>query len=806
MKKKILLLLPLLFSLASCNPGVGPTGPAGQDGVDGVDGQDGHSPELTIGTNGNWYIDGEDTGIKATGADGEDGKDGLDGQDGDTPRIGANGNWWIGNVDTGIKAEGQDGEDGKTPEITIGDEGNWYIDGEDTGKSAIGTDGLAPHIGENGNWWIGDEDTNIPARGQDGEDGKTPNIIIGDNGNWWIDGVDTGRPASVTTAYVVSLDPNGGQLPEGAIQSYQVYSGSCISSLPVPTRNNYEFLGWYTGMEETDGLFTTTTPVQSDLNLVARWQSLAEETYTVTWVNYNGSVLERDYGVGRGDYPSYDGETPTRPYGSDGKQYTFSGWSPSLSYVYEDITYVAQYTESLRRLTVTFDVGEYGSIASESQVVEWGKGVSKPEIDISSVPGNVVFTGWYEDVDLTEQVVFPYVPTSDITLHAGWEVVEDVSDRLTFYYDSSYDGYVVRSYNETDAVRTVVIPDTWNDGINGVKNVVGIQGAFSSNRNVETVVLPSSLKFIGEYAFSNSSVRNINYPDTLESIGQYAFNNAPIVDGDLSNTKLTEISQYSFYATNIGALSLPESVISIGSYAFSSCSNLTEVTFNDGLQSIGQYAFYRSSIVNGDLSNTKLTEISQYSFYGTNIGALSLPESVISIGSYAFSSCSNLTEVTFNDGLQSIGSCAFYHCVYLTKVTFNEGLQSIDSYAFGSCHRLAEATFNDGLQSIGQYAFSGCYSLIVTFNEGLQSIGDYAFESCYSLTTVIIPETVTTIGFDAFYGCSRLTIYCKANALPSGWLPSWNGDRPIYWYSEEDPSSTPGNYWHYNEEGKPWKW
>ena len=611
MKKKILLLLPLLFSLASCGGGQTPLSSV--------------SP--------------------VPGPQGPQGEQGL------TPHVGENGNWWIGDQDTGYPVIDTD--------LTIGENGNWFANGEDTG---------------------------FPSQGH------SPEITIGENGNWYIDGVDTGRPASVTTTYVVTLDPNGGQFPEGAIQSYQVYSGSCISSLPVPTRNNYEFLGWYTGMEETDGLFTITTPVQSDLNLVARWQSLAEETYTVTWVNYNGSVLERDYGVGRGDYPSYDGETPTRPYGSDGKQYTFSGWSPSLSYVYEDITYVAQYTESLRRLTVTFDVGEYGSIASESQVVEWGKGVSELEIDISSVPGNVVFTGWYEDVDLTEQVVFPYVPTSDITLHAGWEVVEDVSDRLTFYYDSSYDGYVVRSYNETDAVRTVVIPDTWNDGINGVKNVVGIQGAFSSNRNVETVVLPSSLKFIGEYAFSNSVVRNINYPDTLESIGQYAFNNAPIVDGDLSNTKLTEISQYSFCATNIGALSLPESVISIGDSAFQSCS-LSEVTFNDGLQSIGSSAFWY---------------------------------------------CSSLSEVTFNDGLQSIGNNAFQYC---------------------------------------------------------------------RLTTAIIPESVTEMGVSTFTDCFLLTIYCKANALPeSGWADNWNGDSLVYWYSEEDPGSTPGNYWHYNEEGKPWKW
>lgn len=47
---------------------------------------------ITVSAEGNWIINGEDTGVKA------EGKDGV------TPIIGANGNWWIGNTDTGIGA------------------------------------------------------------------------------------------------------------------------------------------------------------------------------------------------------------------------------------------------------------------------------------------------------------------------------------------------------------------------------------------------------------------------------------------------------------------------------------------------------------------------------------------------------------------------------------------------------------------------------------------------------------------------------------------------------------------------------
>ena len=162
-----------------------------------------------IGSNGNWWVGGTDTGVKAAGDDGKPGKDG------ETPYIGENGNWWIGFTDTKVKAAGTDGkdgekgEDGETP--YIGENGNWWIGETDTGVKAVGTDGadgtngtdgLTPSIGENGNWWIGTTDTGVKAAGTDGTngtngaDGLTPSI--GENGNWWIGATDTGVKAAAT--------------------------------------------------------------------------------------------------------------------------------------------------------------------------------------------------------------------------------------------------------------------------------------------------------------------------------------------------------------------------------------------------------------------------------------------------------------------------------------------------------------------------------------------------------------------------------------------------------------------------------
>lgn len=94
-----------------------------------------------------------------------------------TVEIGENGNWIINGVDTGKSSKGSIGS-----VVTIGDNGNWFIDGVDTGMRAQGATGEPGAQG---------------AKGETGMDGLTP--YIGSNGNWWIGGTDTGVSATPTS-------------------------------------------------------------------------------------------------------------------------------------------------------------------------------------------------------------------------------------------------------------------------------------------------------------------------------------------------------------------------------------------------------------------------------------------------------------------------------------------------------------------------------------------------------------------------------------------------------------------------------
>mgnify|MGYP000877091411 CR=1 FL=1 len=94
-------------------------------------GQDGKTPTVEIGPGPDyfWIIDGTATTVSAKGIDGKDGKDGKDGF---TPVLGDNGNWFIDGKDTGKPWK-------VIPEI--GTDGNWWIDGLNTEKPARGPKG-----------------------------------------------------------------------------------------------------------------------------------------------------------------------------------------------------------------------------------------------------------------------------------------------------------------------------------------------------------------------------------------------------------------------------------------------------------------------------------------------------------------------------------------------------------------------------------------------------------------------------------------------------------------------------------------
>lgn len=162
---------------------------------------------------------------------------------------------------------------------------------------------------------------------------------------------------------------------------------------------------------------------------------VSEETYTIIWKNYDGSVLETDANVAYGSTPSYDGTTPTRA-NADGFSYTFSGWSPSLSVVRNDATYTATYSQIKIGVNLTITYSLYNPKTNRlietytneptdmGNVSVSGSYDFNTYVDLFADPNEgYTFDGWYYDgLILSSDHNYKYMMwDQDITLEARFK-------------------------------------------------------------------------------------------------------------------------------------------------------------------------------------------------------------------------------------------------------------------------------------------------------------------------------------------------------------------------------------------------
>ena len=290
---------------------------------------------------------------------------------------------------------------------------------------------------------------------------------------------------------------------------------------------------------------------------------------------------------------------------------------------------------------------------------------------------------------------------------------------------------------------------------------------------VKSAVIADGVTSIGDSAFFDcTSLTSVTIPDSVTSIGEYAFYNCTSLTSVTIPNSVTSIGEYAFYnCTSLTSVAIPDSVTSIGEYAFSHCTSLTSVTIPDSVTSIGRYAFYYCTSLTSVTIPDSVTSIGEYAFYDcTSLTSVTIPDSVTSIGDGAFSYCESLTSVTIPDSVTSIGWHAFDGCTSLTGIWVAEGNSHYASDASGVLFNkdkttlvqcpgaFAAYTIPNSVTSIGADAFSYCRSLTsVTIPDSVTSIGESSFYKCTSLTSVTIPDSVTSIGYKAFGSCESLT-------------------------------------------------
>ena len=395
---------------------------------------------------------------------------------------------------------------------------------------------------------------------------------------------------------------------------------------------------------------------------------------------------------------------------------------------------------------------------------------------INEVGGNYYATVIGYEEGMTECVVSEYVDEIDVPVTAIAEnCFADIVSPFALVLPGSIKIIGLGAFKDSVGITSVRFNGTVGDwcGIDfGDETSNPMQfadGFFIGGTLLTEAVVPSAVTAINKYAFVGcDSLTDVVLPASLLTVGEKAFaacRNVAYVNytGDIASwLTITFADEYAnpvYYARDlhIGGATLtsvviPKEVVSVKDYVLSRCDSLETVSYepNSHLTSIGRHAF--------SYSNGLLT--------------VSLPASLLNIDEYAFYYCNSLTSADFavNSALESIGAYAFSDCGALTDAVLPDGLMRISSYAFTDCVSLSNVYVPDSLVTIGSFVFDNCpiqtavvpgpvasaikntalQSLTITTGTSIES---NAFAGCGYLTTVVLAETITAVGADAFFGC-----------------------------------------------------
>ena len=206
-------------------------------------------------------------------------------------------------------------------------------------------------------------------------------------------------------------------------------------------------------------------------------------------------------------------------------------------------------------------------------------------------------------------------------------------------------------------------------------------------------------------------------------------------------------------------------VKAIAGRAFSSTS-ITSVEIADGLETIGQEAFSNCEQLSRISLPSTLVTIESSAFNNCRrLAGITIPASVKTIGNNALSGCYNLETIEVADGneaYESLGSNVIIERKTKTLLlgcknsTIPDGVAAIGALAFNNC-QIEKIQFPETVKSIGNDAFASCrYLTEVILPEGLDSIAYSAFRNCELLETIEFPSTVKYFGEEAFYNCHNL--------------------------------------------------
>ena len=156
-------------------------------------------------------------------------------------------------------------------------------------------------------------------------------------------------------SYIIQLKATEGGTASCNIDTRDYIQHGTQAVITATPNTGYKFVKW---LEDGNTSASRTVTVTGNATYTATFEKIK---VTATFKNHDGTVLQT-LSVDYGSTPSYSGGAPSKSSTAE-YDYTFSGWSPSLSAITSDATYTAQFTATKRKYTLTVSADTGGSVS-----------------------------------------------------------------------------------------------------------------------------------------------------------------------------------------------------------------------------------------------------------------------------------------------------------------------------------------------------------------------------------------------------------------------------------------------------------
>ena len=350
---------------------------------------------------------------------------------------------------------------------------------------------------------------------------------------------------AILRKYTVSwVNENGNEISSAQVEygTMPAFDGEQPSKF-ADAQYSYTFAGWTPDVVAVGGDALYTAKFNKTLR-----------SFTVTWKNENGNVLETDASVDYGATPKFDGAIPTKP-ADDQYTYTFADWDPHVSAVKGNVTYTATFSaeaipvvsSSSEQVVESSSSEQVEESSSSEEVVESSSSENEEQSSSSEEPVSSASNGLVISGNLQQTVV------------KGGEF-ETVTISGVKSWERSYEAYVYwLDFNQVDDNLVISQPTyhstEWMDvgtqtqkfTVNGTQyeisvDIVAASAVSSSSEVVEESSSSEAVSSSNSVEVSSSSESNI-----MSSGSEIVYSSSANYIGPSSNSNYAEASSNSNY-------------------------------------------------------------------------------------------------------------------------------------------------------------------------------------------------------------------------------------------------------------------